>query len=441
MISASDNNTENMLPLHAVVAKKIGYFSHRFPDYSESKVYREFLKMEELEFDVRAIAISLPGIAPMPNEALGLLNRTIILDEFGKFSRFFFHTARFFRSPVRYISTLFKHILDVSIFTRSIFKAISIFSDGVVLANVLEKEKIEHLHVHFIDKPGSIALAAHRLTQIPYSVSSHHRDIFEENLDLNAKVENAGWVRTISKYGRDYLLKSCPSLEREKLKVLPISVDMNIFTGERSEKNALQKPRILTIMPLTDENNLDLIIQASKLLDSRDVEFETIIVGEGPEKAKLQKKINQMRLNQRVRLSGLLRMEEVRLILKTADIFFLPRNQSYLEQNSFPTALIEAMASGLPVITTEAKGILELIDENDGRILPANDPRQVADVIQNLLEDTELREKLGENARARVVDQYDIDRNIGELIHMFFPEVQVDGPLKAQSRFLLGCMN
>ncbi|MFQ5630676.1 MAG: glycosyltransferase, partial [bacterium] len=301
--------------------QKIAYFSTYFPRYSESAVYREFLKLVELEFEVESIALYSSDPGPIPNDAMGLMDSTVAIEDIGFLSRTSTHLKRMFTSPIKYWKAFFKQLFDAPFFKRKRFETLKLFSAGVMLARTVEKKKIEHLHVHHADKPASVALTAHRLTGIPYSITSYSKDLFGKNPDLKAKLENATWVTTISRFHKNYLLDFDPFLEKEKVEVVPVGVDLSIFTPEKDEKNLLQKPRVLAITRLTQNSGVDLLIKASKILASLNVDFETVIVGDGPERERLQSITNKLRLNRHVRLAGARRIEEILDLMRKADVF------------------------------------------------------------------------------------------------------------------------
>lgn len=417
--------------LKAYRLKKVAYFSTFFPLYSESVAYREFLKLLELELDVTSIAVDNGDPGPIPNDALKLVDKTTALKKLPFFARLGAHFRRWSRSPFKYWGAFFKQLFDAPLFARRKSEAIRLFHYGVLLARILENAEIEHLHVHHAGIPASIALTAYRLTGIPYSVTTYSRDLHTKNPDLKATLRQAEWITTMSLYDKEYLLDIDPFLEKEKITVLPAGVDLTLFTPEKDEKNLLQKPRVLAITHLTDNSGVDLLIKASKILASLDVEFETVIVGDGPERARFQSMANKLRLNQHVRLAGARRLEEILDLMRKADLFVLPCGRVDEESSDgFSITVLEAMACGLPVIACQMPWIDELVDESTGRIVPPGNHVVLAKAIQDLLTNEVLREKLARAARQRVANKFNLNEIMKRKISLLFPGI----PMKSDAR-------
>ncbi|HHL72793.1 MAG TPA: glycosyltransferase, partial [Bacteroidetes bacterium] len=169
----------------------------------------------------------------------------------------------------------------------------------------------------------------------------------------------------------------------------------------------------------------DILIKAAKILELNNLDFEIVIAGDGEAKADLQTLTNTLRLNRYVRITGARRMEEILDLLRRAEVFVLPSRKDWEESTVIPPmGMLEAMASGMPVITTGT--IPGLIDKETGRVVPVDNPEILANVISELLANHYLREKLGTAARERVAAHYNLKKNVDELYRLLLSSNQGD---------------
>lgn len=152
------------------------------------------------------------------------------------------------------------------------------------------------------------------------------------------------------------------------------------------------------------EKGLFDIIEAVKILMHKGLIFKVVIAGDGVDKAEAETLINDLNLDKYINLLGWVQGERKRELLKEADVFILP---SYFE--GFPNSVLEAMASGLPVITTDVGAVRELVDESTGIIVPIGDINKISDAMENYGKNDYLREVHGANGYARVRNNFDIE--------------------------------
>jgi len=171
----------------------------------------------------------------------------------------------------------------------------------------------------------------------------------------------------------------------------------------------------------TARKGFHILIEACRILNRRGVAFECIIAGDGGQRPLLEKMIADYRLSAAVRLPGAVFQENLRDYLNRADIFALP---CVVAQNGdmdgVPVALMEAMAMEIPTISTTVSGIPELIDDGvNGLLVPPQDPAALADAIERLLADETLRLKLGQAARQKIIEAFDVDKSTAQIAALF----------------------
>ena len=174
---------------------------------------------------------------------------------------------------------------------------------------------------------------------------------------------------------------------------------------------------------------MPVLVQACKVLDERGYDFRCIIAGDGPQRALLEQQIAEYQLEDKVQLVGVVFQEQLFGYLNRADVFALPCvTTSDGEQDGIPVVLMEAMSMGIPTVSTYVSGIPELIQDGEsGLLVREKDPVALADGLQRLLQDRELGARLGENARQKVVREFDIEKNARQLTALFERYLRIDG--------------
>jgi glycosyltransferase involved in cell wall biosynthesis len=156
------------------------------------------------------------------------------------------------------------------------------------------------------------------------------------------------------------------------------------------------------------------LLRAAALLRERGLGFQIRIAGEGPEWPVLQRLAHELDLGAMVSFLGPLTEREVRAACDTADVFALACQElENGDRDGIPNVILEAMAHGLPVVSTTTSGVAEaVVDGESGLLAPPGDPPRFAAALARLLEDRQLRARLGLAARARVETTFDSETNL-----------------------------
>lgn len=397
-------------------AARIAILAEVFPLYSESAAYREFLELQRAGIPVVPFAIRYAQPGPLPNDAMPVLEWTERVRSQIFLTKLRAHIGELLQHPARYLATFGMGLVRSFLWPPRILRALHHFHEGVVLAFLLQRRNIGHIHVYHMGEAASAALVASRISHIPYSLSLYGSDFSVRGWEARATLRRASRIIANSEMLRDRLLAKYGSLSEDLIKVIRIGVDVDVFVPQRKQRNLLQKPRILTVARLTHGSGIDVLLKACDVLEAREVDFEAIIVGEGPFKTEFQKLANAMRLNHRVRFTGARRMEEIIELMSRADLFVLPCRQEVKgDFEAITTPMLEAMSAGLPIIATRVDGIQELVDRSNGRILPEENYEALAEAIIHLLEDNRLRQELGQAARKKIQRQFNLKKNARKL--------------------------
>jgi glycosyltransferase involved in cell wall biosynthesis len=287
------------------------------------------------------------------------------------------------------------------------------------LAGEVGRRGVTHVHATFGTRTTVLAYAVSRIAGITFSYTTHAYDVFRPNPTLGWKTRAACFMRTISRFNRSFVAHRYPDVDVSKIEVGYLGVD-TARSPRRSPAKAPNVPfRLLAVGDLIPEKGHRYLIDACRRLRSRGVAFSCDILGHGPLRDELSGQIVAAGLADQVRLLGRADHAQVQAALHEADAFVLAcadnRAAGY-HVDGIPVAIMEAMAEGIPVVSTRVSGIPELVEHDvSGILVPEKHPAALADAIQRLIEHADLRERLGAGAALRVRVRFDLMANTAAL--------------------------
>jgi glycosyltransferase involved in cell wall biosynthesis len=296
------------------------------------------------------------------------------------------------------------------------------FLQGCYLAQVIERLGIDHLHVHFANVPAATAEIAQQLTGIPYSMTAHAKDIYlTEDVALDRRIRSAEFVLTCTEYNRRYL-------ETVSTSDTPIyrsyhGIDLTRFRPQEddaaTEAETPSPLNILSVGRFCEKKGFSHLLDACHQLQQTGVPFHCTIVGFGPLADQIQAQIATLGLADHVTLVGKLTQTEVIEQYHRADVFVLPCVVTEDgDRDGIPNVLLEAMATGLPVVSTAISGITELVQSGEnGLLVPERDAAALAAALTQLAQDPSLRQNLGRAGCRTVHQQFTLEHNVGQVKH------------------------
>jgi glycosyltransferase involved in cell wall biosynthesis len=315
-------------------------------------------------------------------------------------------------SPLRYLASLGRALV------RPESGRLHDFLRAAWLAAELRRARVAHLHAHFASDPAAVAELAARIAGVPYSISAHAKDIWlSSEASLRRKLDGASFTVTCTEHNRAHLQAVAP---RARVLRMYHGIDIEHLQAPASRAPLAGRPaRILSVGRLREKKGFGTLVETCALLRDRGIDVHVEIVGYGPERARLEALIAERALGDAIQLTGRLDHAEVVRRYAQADLFVLPcRVLADGDRDGIPNVLLEAMAMGLPVVSTAISGIPELVaDGRNGLLVPPDDPAAVATAIERLLADADLRARLGVAARATVAEHF-TDRNLETLCHL-----------------------
>ncbi|MCM2326649.1 MAG: glycosyltransferase [Lysobacter sp.] len=384
---------------------RVLYVVSLFPCWSETFIVREIRELLRLGVDVRILSLRHPSEALVQSDAAALLDRvayparwgTTLLavagalagDPAGEIRRLWRFAVRLWRHPAVLAKTLVTW-----------WRATGLVATAAALAP-------GHVHAHFATYPSTAAMLLSRRLGVPFSFTAHAHDIFLEDHLLSDKVREAAFVVAISCFNRRFLRERVEGAARADVRIVHCGVFPQEFPLVTEGRDA---HLVLAVGRLDAIKGFPTLVEACALLRDRGAAFRCELVGSGPLQATLEARVRELGLGGQVRLAGTRKQEEVRALMQTAGIFAMPSVVTPRgDRDGIPVALMEAMASGLPVVSTRVSGIPELVEDGvTGLLADPGDAAGLAACLERLLADPALGAALARRARDRVERDFDV---------------------------------
>ncbi len=409
--------------------RRFAYYLWRFPTLSETFIRREIAALDRSGLDVQVIADAPGDLHLLDQKAESPAQRThyLLPEDEGLFLKY---RSRFRAAdPLLYLSSFLNVVLCRYGSYKTLREDFHVFRKAIYLAGALVDQGANHVHAPWADKCAFIAWIASRLAKVPYSVQARAHDLYraKHRYAHREKFGNAEFIVTNCAYNESHIRSFLPERDWHKIHVIYEGIDLEEFLPVQQKLHESGPVRILSVARLIEEKGLVYLLQACKMLRDRGYAFTCQILG-GPELphfanyyVTLKKLHRALGLDDCVSFLGAQPFERVLAELGSADIFVLPCVMaSDGSRDITPNALIEAMAMKLPVISTNLSGIPESVENGgSGILVPPKDEQALADALMQLIEDEDLRRELGERARKRVQERFDIKKNIARYVALF----------------------
>ncbi len=409
------------LPAPAVQgAPRVAVLMSRFPAVTETFILRELVELERQGAPVE--------LAPLLRDRVSVLHADAALwDRRAHYTPFLdgpivrANLAMLWRAPRRYLGTLLRLLRASLGSANALVGLIGIFPKSVYLGRLLRRRGVAHVHAHYATHPAAAAyVIAHVRTddepELPYSVTVHAHDLFVTQSGLALKLGAARFVRCISRFNADFLVRALAArgerIERERLCVLHCGIPPDRYAHRpRAGTPGRERPaRLLCIASHRPYKGLSVLIDAVGLLRGRGVDVSCEVIGEGVLRPQLEAQIGARALDAHVRLVGTKSEREVAEALAESDVFVLPSIVAPDGQmEGIPIVLMEALAAGLPTISTSLSGIPELvIDRETGFLVAPGDAAALADAVERALADYPAALRLAASGRELVRREYEL---------------------------------
>jgi glycosyltransferase involved in cell wall biosynthesis len=430
---------------------KVAYVMNGFPRLSETFIAHEIHQLERLGMGLRLFAVK-DEREPMVHPVVGAIRAPLTyLPEVSSLSgttlarwlrdnlRLYWraHAALLRRRPLAWAGTLasalalaWRHrprdgagpLALRKVFIKEFVQA------GWIAQAAHGAGDVSHLHGHFCHGVATITWFASRLSGLPFSFTAHAKDIYQGELNpgrlLERKLGAARFVATCTCANAQVLRARHP--RPDEVHAIYHGLDTAWFSPRPAAAGTGEPPMLLAVGRLVEKKGFDRLVNACALLRDRGVRFACRIVGEdGSAGNALRAQIDALKLQGVVQLSGPMAQDRLRDIYRDARAFALPcRVMADGDRDGFPNVLAEAMAMGVPVVTTPISGIPEMIDDGVHGLLVDGSAQSLADAIGRVLGDDALHARLARAARARICERFDSRRTTTTLRDLFVQQLQ-----------------
>ncbi len=374
------------------MAKRILYIVGEYPSVTETFVQREIEGLRE-----RGMSIEVCPLAGLvPGELLSAA----------------------LRAPWQLCGLMLRHSreLDSCSWRRRIGSAVK----ALAIARIYPR--VEHLHAHFLGAPALTAYYLSRVLHIPYSLTAHAHDIYVETTP-SVVLKKARFRTTCTESNVRYMAEKEPTAP---FVLVRHGIDAQYYDGERTSRAG--KCHLLAVGRHVEKKGFRYLVEACSLLKSRGFSFHCRIIGDGPDVRKCRHQIESARLMEEVTLCPFMSHQELFCEYHAADILVVPSIVTHDgDRDGVPNVVLEAMASEVPVICSDAGSLCEAV-QNDitGIVIAQRNAAALACAITKLWNDKELQTMFVQAARHQVLVKYGSEKWLSILQKMLLEEFQKD---------------
>ena len=389
----------------------IAYLVSQYPAINHTFVMREIRGLRQAGFTIRVISVRRPD---RPAEQMTVeerselaLTRAILAVKIWRIAILLLTTLLF--KPVGFLRGLALAARLGGGNPRRTAAHFIYFAEAVIAGKWMIEEGYSHFHVHFSSTVGLLVTAVFPLTM---SITLHGSDEFVDpaGFHLQQKVSACSFVCAISHFGRSQVMRFCHPSEWSKVEVSRLGVDTALY-APRTEREQPDLFELICVGRLAAVKAHHVLLESVSRLIRNGYRVRLRLVGDGPERGLLEARVGELGIESSVVFEGWRNQDAVLAFYRQADLFVLA---SFAE--GVPVVLMEAMAMEIPCVATWVAGIPELItDGAQGLLVAPSDEEGLARAIARLLDDPELRRRLGQAGRARVLEQYDLDTNVSRM--------------------------
>lgn len=395
---------------------RLAYIVSRFPHVSETFILRELDALEAR----RGLSIELLSLFPPVDPTVHAAARRWIprLLRPGPLDGLRDTGWWLARRPVRLLAVLATVVVGTAHSPAVLARSLATLPLACSHARTLRRLGIDHVHAGFAVYPALAAWLCARLAGVSYSFTAHAYDLFVDQSLLARKLRDAAFVVAISEYNRRFLA-TYGGDRQTPVHVVHCGIRPADYAFLPRSVPATGPVRALCVASLQEYKGHRVLFEALAEGGERLARLELDLVGGGPQRPELGHLAEEVGIAGRVRFHGSLPEDEVRALLERADLFVLPSvvaADGLME--GLPVALMEALACGLPVVSTRLSGIPELVrHEQTGLLAEPGDPASLARALERVLS---ARDPVAPAAgRALVEAEFDVDRTAGQLAALF----------------------
>jgi glycosyltransferase involved in cell wall biosynthesis len=411
------------------MADRVIYLTRSWPRLSQTFIVGEVLALERLGVRLDIFALAPSGEVLRQPQVDQVRATVTYLDRAARSSD---HLRAVLDSPGRYLATaaftLRNPDLSSGYATATTWEC---FRYAVHIAAHVSRlraagESVSHVHAHFAHDPALVALLVNRLTGLPYSVTAHARDLYQiPRRSLRVRADAATDVLTCCRANVEYLRAELDPVTAARVRVIHHGVELDRFVPDLTAGGE-GRVEILSVGRLVEKKGFPDLLRACALVAS-EYPLSLTIYGDGPLREDLERLRDDLGLAEVLVLAGERDSSAVVAAMQSADLFAItPYVTPDGDRDGVPNVIVEALASGLPVVSTDVGGVGEAVRHGHNGFLAApHDVTAIAGHLRALVADEGLRRRMGAAARATAEEDFDVDRAAARLVGVFGVAEQV----------------
>lgn len=384
--------------------EKIGYILKVYPRFSETFVVTEILAREAQGESLSIYALRPTTDTRFHPELARVQAPVTWIPRASQASRFWEHIKNSLTNPdmIRRFGDILPELLELPA---------SDVAQGLALAQRAQEDGITHLHAHFASLAGRMAWVAHKLTGIPYTITTHAKDIYHESVNhtwLRRICADAHTVIAISRFNQAYLEKLLTG-SGANIVLQYNALELGRFPYQDPPQPGQGTLRVAAVGRHVPKKGFAELIDAIHLLVQAGTPVHLTLGGSGELEQQLRQQVQDLGLTHHITMPGPLTQQEVRDLLSQAHVFAAPCVPAHDGNiDGLPTVVLEAMACGTPVIATAVTGLPEVIRDHDtGILLEPGDTEALATALTRIAQGHIDTRALARQARALIEDQFD----------------------------------
>jgi len=402
----------------------IGYLVSEYPARSHTFIRRELAAVRKQGIAIEVFAIRRPDQASLiSNDERQDYETTWSILPTSLKALLITHGSLFWANPKAYLKTLWRSQCHRNPGLKNSLWGLFHFIEAIQLAKQLQARNIQHLHVHFANAGASIGLLCHSYSGITWSMTLHGACDFEFPAGplLAEKLRSVTFANCASYYGRSQALRVLEPNDWSKIFVPrcgipydllppPLEETQNTHTGGQSAPL-----KVYCVGRISSEKGHLGLLEALRISHQQGLVIDLYLIGDGPDRQRLEQRIAELQLGQHVHLLGAKSEFEVLDEVRHADMFALP---SFME--GIPLVLMEAMGLNIPVVAPRIAGIPELVEDGTtGLLFHPADWNDMAACFIKLASDPALQTHLRTHAQHKVAKEFDITVAVQPLVDAF----------------------
>ena len=398
--------------------KKIAYIVTRFPTPTETFIIREVEEIKRKGIEIKIFSLKSIDHQKITKAGLNyLIPDTSYLPYILSIQTLKSLIYFLFNQTGQTLELVFKIIKTHIKKPGPLFKTLIIVPKALNIASILREQKITRIHAHWATIPTTAAWLISELNNYEFTFTAHAWDIFKQDIMLEEKIRSAKKVITCTKYNKKYLLEKYPQINPDKIEVIYHGLNLDkIEIPDRSEHKGFT---MLSVGRLVRKKGFDVLLRACEKLVEKGVQFNCqIVYVEGESRNEIFDLHNKLGLKEHVEFIPEMPQEKLYEYYYHSDCFVLPSIISETgDRDGIPNVFLEALATGLPVVSTDISGIPEIVINNKtGLLVEPNNVDGLAAAIEKLYLNKNLRAELGHAGRELVSEKFDNRVNVDRLL-------------------------